>query len=341
MNGEETAEGGPATEERGERIAKWLARAGVASRRDAERLIAEGAVSLNGRAVESPATFVGPEDRVTVGGKPVGAPERTRLFRYHKPPGLVTTHKDPEGRRTVFEELPAALPRLVSVGRLDLNSEGLLLLTNDGALSRKLELPGNAWIRRYRARVHGRVDERALAALAHGVTVEGVAYGPIEAGLDSRQGTNAWLTVSLAEGKNREVRRVLQHLGLTVTRLIRTAYGPFTLGPLPRGAVEEINAKVLREQLGLDAPPRLQRGVERAAQARAAAETAAARALAQGGEGSPKPEAVQRSRPAKPPRARNATEPLRRAWGAVAQGPDADQPEGPGGARRRGPRKPG
>ncbi|HWL82340.1 MAG TPA: pseudouridine synthase [Roseomonas sp.] len=309
---------------KGERIAKWLARAGIASRRDAERLIAEGQVALNGRTVEAPATFVAEGDTVTVGGKPVAAPQRTRLFRYHKPPGLVTTHRDPEGRRTVFEELPEGLPRLISVGRLDLNSEGLLLLTNDGALSRKLELPDNAWIRRYRARVHGRVDERELAALARGVTVEGVAYGPIEAGLDSRQGTNAWLTVSLREGKNREVRRVLQHLGLTVTRLIRTAYGPFQLGTLPRGAVEEVNAKFMREQLGLDAPPRIRRGVELAAEAKQ--------------KGAPKPEGVQRSRPARPPRARNATEPLRRPWGAVVQGPEAaDQPEGP---RRRGPRKP-
>ncbi|MCQ4160488.1 rRNA pseudouridine synthase [Roseomonas sp. GC11] len=334
---------------KGERIAKWLARAGVASRRDAEKLIAEGQVAVNGRVLDSPASFVQPGDSISVAGKKVSEPDRTRLFRYHKPPGLVTTHKDPEGRRTVFEELPAGLPRLVSVGRLDLNSEGLLLLTNDGALSRKLELPDNAWTRRYRARVHGRVDEKALAALAHGITVEGVAYGPIQAGLDSRQGTNAWLTVSLSEGKNREVRRVLQHLGLTVTRLIRTAYGPFQLGDLPRGAVEEVNAKVLREQLGLDAPPRIKRGVELAAEARAAREATEARsareaageasqgAAGKAAGGAPKPEAVQRSRPARPPRARNATEKLRRPWGAVAQGPDADQPEGPG---RRGGRKP-
>jgi len=323
MNGAAEDDGSPDSP-RGERIAKWLARAGVASRRDAEKLIAEGQVTLNGRRVETPASFVAEGDTVTVAGKPVAAPQRTRLFRYHKPPGLVTTHRDPEGRRTVFEELPEGLPRLISVGRLDLNSEGLLLLTNDGALSRRLELPDNAWIRRYRARVHGRVDEQALAALARGITIEGVAYGPIEAGLDSRQGTNAWLTVSLREGKNREVRRVLQHLGLTVTRLIRTAYGPFQLGPLPRGAVEEVNAKVLREQLGLDAPPRIKRGIELAAEARQKA--------------AEKPEAMQRSRPARPPRARNATEPLRRPWGAVVQGPEAaDQPEGP---RRRGPRKP-
>ena len=307
----EAQEAGP----RGERIAKWLARAGIASRRDAEKLIEEGRVTLNGQPVDTPATFVKPGDSVSVGGKVVSAPEHTRLFRYHKPDGLVTTHKDPEGRRTVFEELPEGLPRLVSVGRLDLTSEGLLLLTNDGALSRKLELPGNGWVRRYRARVHGQVDERALAYLARGVTIEGVAYGPIEAGLDSRQGTNAWLTVSLTEGKNREVRRVLQHLGLTVTRLIRTAYGPFQLGTLPRGAVEEVNAKVMREQLGLDAPPRVKRGID----------------LAKEKSSEPKPEALARSRPAKPPRARNAAESLGRDWGGPGKG------DGPG---RRAVRRP-
>ncbi|WP_338151032.1 pseudouridine synthase, partial [Neoroseomonas soli] len=253
----DTPEDDTPDDKRGERIAKWLARAGVASRRDAEKMIAEGRVKLGGKVVETPATFITPGDHVTVDGKPVAAPERTRLFRYHKPAGLVTTHRDPEGRPTVFEKLPPGLPRLVSVGRLDLTSEGLLLLTNDGELARKLELPSNGWLRRYRARVHGRVDEKALAALARGVTIDGVQYGPIEAGLDARQGTNSWLTVSIREGKNREVRRVLAHLGLEVTRLIRTAYGPFQLGVLPRGAVEEVNAKVLRDQLGLDAPKRL------------------------------------------------------------------------------------
>ncbi|MEO3473066.1 pseudouridine synthase [Roseomonas sp. CAU 1739] len=242
---------------RGERIAKWLARAGVASRRDAEKMIAEGRVKLGGKVVETPATFITPGDHVAVDGKQVAAPERTRLFRYHKPDGLVTTHRDPEGRATVFERLPPGLPRLVSVGRLDLTSEGLLLLTNDGELARKLELPSNGWLRRYRVRVHGRVDEKALAALIRGIVIEGVIYGPIEAGLDARQGTNSWLTVSIKEGKNREVRRVMTHLGLEVTRLIRTAYGPFQLGVLPRGAVEEVNAKVLRDQLGLEAPKRL------------------------------------------------------------------------------------
>jgi len=241
------------TEAEGERIAKWLARAGVASRRDAERLIAEGRVRLNNALVQQPATFVTQGDIVRVDRTVVDAPERTRLWRYHKPAGLVTTHRDPQGRPTVFERLPPELPRVVSVGRLDLNSEGLLLLTNDGGLARRLELPSTGWLRRYRARVHGAVDERALAALTGGVTVEGVRYGPIEAGLDSRKGENAWLTVSLREGKNREVRRVLGHLGLSVARLIRVAYGPFQLGQLPRGAIEEVPARVLRDQLPREA----------------------------------------------------------------------------------------
>jgi 23S rRNA pseudouridine2605 synthase len=263
----DTEEGGGGP--RGERIAKWLARAGVASRRDAERLIAEGRVRLGNRVVETPASFVKPGDLVTLDGKLVGEPQRTRLFRYHKPAGLVTTHRDERGRRTVFEALPPGLPRVVSVGRLDLTSEGLLLLTNDGALARRLELPANGWLRRYRVRVHGTVDEKALAALSRGVTVEGVRYGPIEAGLDSRRGANAWLTVALHEGKNREIRRVMAFLDLGVTRLIRTAYGPFQLGALPTGAVEEVNPKVLREQLGLAAPPRPARGRAAAAQAAA------------------------------------------------------------------------
>ncbi len=234
---------------RGERIAKWLARAGVASRRDAEKLLAEGRIRLNNAPVAHPATFVSGGDLVMVDGKLVDAPDRTRLWRYHKPVGLVTTHRDPQGRPTVFGKLPSGLPRVISIGRLDLNSEGLLLLTNDGALARKLELPVTGWIRRYRARVHGRVDERSLAALTHGVTIDGVAYGTIEAGLDSLRGDNAWLTISLREGHNREVRRVLAHVGLAVTRLIRIAYGPFQLGTLPRGAVDEVPARVLRDQL--------------------------------------------------------------------------------------------
>ena len=242
--------------ERGERIAKWLARAGVASRRDAEAMVQAGRIKLNNAAVTHPATFVTPGDIVRVDGRPVDAPERTRLWRYHKPAGLMTTHKDPEGRATVFQKMPREMPRVVSVGRLDLNSEGLLLLTNDGALARRLELPATGWLRRYRVRVHGDVAPAALAALAGGLTVDGTRYGPIEAGLDSRRGENAWVGIAQREGRNREVRRVMAHLGLQVTRLIRIAYGPFQLGLMPRGAVEEVPARVLRDQLPRDGLPR-------------------------------------------------------------------------------------
>ena len=242
---------------RGERIAKWLARAGVASRRDAEKMLTEGRVKLNNTVVSHPASFVQPGDIVVVDGRLVEAPDRARMWRYHKPDGLVTTHRDPEGRPTVFASLPPGLPRVISVGRLDLSSEGLLLLTNDGALARRLELPANGWIRRYRVRVYGMVDERRLAALAHGSEVEGVQYGPIEAALDSRKGDNAWLTVALKEGRNREVRRVMSNLNLHVSRLIRTAYGPFQLGTLLRRELEEVPGKVLREQVaGLGPSPR-------------------------------------------------------------------------------------
>ncbi len=234
---------------RGERIAKWLARAGVASRRDAEKLLLDGKVRLNNQPVNHPATFVQDGDVVQVAGRVVDVPDRTRLWRYHKPDGLVTTHKDPEGRPTVFAALPPGLPRVVSVGRLDLNSEGLLLLTNDGALARQLELPSNGWIRRYRVRVFGSVNERQLADLARGPVVDGVRYGPIEAGLDSRKGDNAWITVALREGRNREIRRVMMSLGFHVSRLIRTSYGPFQLADLGRSELEEVTGKVLREQL--------------------------------------------------------------------------------------------
>ena len=240
------------SESRGERIAKWLARAGVASRRDAEAMIAGGRVRLNNAPVTHPATFVVPGDIVTVNDAAVEPPDRTRLWRYHKPAGLVTTHRDPEGRPTVFDKLQPGMPRVVSIGRLDLTSEGLLLLTNDGALARKLELPATGWIRRYRVRVHGRPDQAALAGLTRGVTVDGVRYGSIDAGLDAVKGDNAWVTVALREGRNREVRRVMAHLGLPVTRLIRIAYGPFQLGTLPRGAVEEVPARVLRDQVPRD-----------------------------------------------------------------------------------------
>ena len=233
-----------------ERIAKVLARAGLCSRRDAERWIAEGRVAVDGAILTSPAVTVTAGSAIRVDGKPLPEPERARLWRHHKPAGLVTTHRDEKGRPTVFAALPAELPRLVSIGRLDLNSEGLLLLTNDGGLARRLELPATGWVRRYRVRVHGLVDPARLASLARGITIDGIAYGPISATLDRQQGSNAWVTLSLREGKNREVRRVLEHLGYPVTRLIRLAYGPFQLGHLARGAVEEVPRKVLAEQLG-------------------------------------------------------------------------------------------
>ena len=233
-----------------ERIAKIMARAGLCSRRDAERWIHEGRVAVDGAVLTSPAFTVTALNEVRVDGRPLPEPERARLWRFHKPAGLVTSHKDERGRPTVFVALPAGLPRIVSLGRLDLNSEGLLLLTNDGALARHLELPQTGWVRRYKVRVHGFVDPARLAALARGITVDSVAYGPIRAQLDRQQGSNAWVTLSLEEGKNREVRRVLEHLGYPVTRLIRLAYGPFQLGHLAKGAIEEVPKKVLREQLG-------------------------------------------------------------------------------------------
>jgi 23S rRNA pseudouridine2605 synthase len=239
-----------------QRIAKVMARAGLCSRRDAERWIAEGRVSLDGTVLTSPAVTVTAASDIRVDGKPLPEPERPRLWRYHKAIGLVTTHRDERGRPTVFAALPAELPRLVSIGRLDLNSEGLLLLTNDGALARRLELPATGWVRRYRVRVHGTVEPERLEALARGVTVEGIKYGPIRAQLDRQQGANAWITLSLQEGKNREVRRVLEHLGYQVTRLIRVAYGPFQLGLLARGAIDEVPRKVLQEQLGNPVAPK-------------------------------------------------------------------------------------
>ena len=234
----------------GERIAKVMARAGLASRRQAEAWIAAGRVAVNGAVISSPALNVTPSDRIAVDGRPLRAPERTRLFRYHKPRGLVTTNSDPEGRPTIFAALPKDLPRLVSIGRLDINTEGLLLLTNDGGLARVLELPATGWLRRYRVRALGRVMQPALDRLRSGITVAGVHYGPIEATLDREQGANVWLTIGIREGKNREVRKILETLDLKVNRLIRVAFGPFELGDLDEGDVKEIESQALRTELG-------------------------------------------------------------------------------------------
>lgn len=234
----------------GERIAKVLARAGVCSRRDAERLIAERRVSVNGHVLDTPAVKVSGREDIRVDGKPVGRAEATRLWLYHKPAGLVTTHRDEQGRDTIFDALPGGLPRVISVGRLDLNSEGLLLLTNDGELSRHLELPATGWARTYRVRAFGDIDERGIAALAAGMTVDGVRYGPIAAQVTQKKGRNLWMEMTLHEGKNREIRRVLDVLGLSVNRLIRTSYGPFALGQLAQGEVQEVPHAFLKKTLG-------------------------------------------------------------------------------------------
>jgi len=233
-----------------ERIAKVMARAGLASRRDAEEWITQGRVTVNGRVINSPALDVTSNDVIAIDGKPLPPRERTRLFMFHKPRGLMTTHADPEGRPTVFDNLPEGLPRLISIGRLDFNTEGLLLLTNDGGLARALELPDTGWLRRYRVRAHGEVTQGQLDELKKGVEIDGVKYGSIDATLERDQGANVWLVFAIREGKNREVRNVMAHLGLEVNRLIRVSYGPFQLGELEEGKVEEVKTRVLREQLG-------------------------------------------------------------------------------------------
>ena len=251
----DTEEDGDLIPEKGDRIAKVLARAGLCSRRDAEKWILDGRVVLDGVKLTSPAITVGPGSIILVDGKALPDAAPTRLWRYHKPAGLVTSHRDEKGRETMFDKLPPELGRVISVGRLDLNSEGLILLTNDGDLARRLELPSTGWIRRYKVRVHGTVDADRLKLLEKGVTIEGVRYGAIKTELERQKGANAWLTMSLTEGKNREIRRVMDYLGYSVTRLIRLSYGPFQLGLLERGQVEEVPRKVVREQLGAAAPP--------------------------------------------------------------------------------------
>jgi len=232
------------------RVAKAIAHAGLCSRRDAERWIEQGRVTVNGKVLATPAHVLSPGDKVKVDGKSLPEVEAPRLWRYHKPKGLVTSHKDPQGRPTVFEALPPDLPRVVSVGRLDLTTEGLLLLTNDGALARHLELPATGWLRRYRVRAYGRINQEALDRLKEGVTIEGIHYGPVEATIDRTQGDNVWLLLGLREGKNREVKRLLEHLGLKVNRLIRISFGPFALGELKAGTIEEVKPRVLIDQLG-------------------------------------------------------------------------------------------
>ena len=235
----------------GERIAKVLSRAGVSSRREAERMIELGEVAVNGKVITSPALNVTAADRITVRGELVGAPEPARLWLYYKPEGLVTSTSDEKGRDTVFDHLPEDMPRVMSIGRLDLNSEGLLLLTNDGEMKRRLELPSTGWLRKYRVRVKGNPTEPELEPLRKGITIDGERFQPMEVKLDRHQGANAWLTIGLREGKNREIRRAMDHIGLTVNRLIRVSYGPFRLNDMEPGTVEEVRGKVLRDQLGL------------------------------------------------------------------------------------------
>ncbi|MBP2312166.1 pseudouridine synthase [Azospirillum soli] len=339
----------PADPEGGERIAKRLARAGLCSRRDAERWIAEGRVAVNNKTLTSPACVVRSGDIVQVDGKVIAEPEPARLWRYYKPSGLVTTARDEKGRTTVFERLPPDMPRVISIGRLDLTTEGLLLLTNDGELARFLELPATGWTRRYRVRVFGEVDEKKLADLEKGPTIDGIKYGPIEAVLDRIQGRNAWLTVSLKEGKNREIRKVMEGLGLQVNRLIRVAYGPFQLGKLEEGAVEEVPKRVVREQIS-----RFFTGADPAEEAKPkgkAASKAAPKASANADAGAKTPaKAASKPRDAKagwakaaepksPPRPRGPTKPAGASAGAK---PASTKPTGakPTGAKPAGS-KPG
>ena len=233
-----------------ERIAKHIARAGICSRREAEKRIEDGRVTVNGETVTGPALNVSASDSITVDGKPLPAREPARLWRYHKPRGLIVSARDDQSRPTIFDTLPDTMPRVLTVGRLDLDSEGLLLLTNDGGLARHLELPSTGWSRKYRVRVQGRVDPKALPRLADGITIDGIRYGKVAAQLDRQMASNAWLTIAIREGKNREVRKIMEHLGHQVSRLIRVSYGPFQLGDLPSSGVEPVKPRVLADQLG-------------------------------------------------------------------------------------------
>jgi 23S rRNA pseudouridine2605 synthase len=292
----------------GDRIAKVLSRVGIASRRDAERMIAEGRVSVNGKTITSPALNITDRDRIVVDGKPVGQPEPARLWLYHKPAGLVTSAKDEKDRTTVFDNLPEDLPRVMSVGRLDINSEGLLLLTNDGGIKRRLELPSTGWLRRYRVRINGSVSEARLDELRKGITVDGIDYQPMIVTFDRQQGANAWLTISIREGKNREIRRAMEAVNTTVNRLIRVSYGPFQLGKLEAGAVEEVKARVLREQLGLEAPePQKARPRKPLTRVMKSGTPAAGATRGEGGKGGPAKSSAARSGPTKSGPVRSGT----------------------------------
>ena len=325
-----------------ERIAKAIARAGLCSRREAESWIAAGRVAVNGEKIASPALNVMAADKIIVDGKPLPGAERTRLFLYHKPRGLVTTTSDPQGRPTIFAALPKELPRLISVGRLDLSTEGLLLLTNDGGLARVLELPATAWLRRYRVRAHGKVTQPQLDELRDGVTVDGINYGAIEATLEREQPSNVWITFAIREGKNREVRNVLRHLGLEVNRLIRISYGPFQLGEIAEGQVDEIKTRVLREQLGeklakaagadFTAPVISRRKEAERPLAPSTRGTAAALPARSGGEGSRAEGRAKRERPSQEPSKFHRP---RRGEGARPSFQEREKPRGPRRGKRR------